>query len=259
MSKQVSQYVVMFFILLPILFLGILSFGKQWIFPSVLPNQWQIEHWQSLLNPNFRLTQSIGLSLGLSILVGSLSTVVAFFFSKQIAYTSKPQRWLSLAYIPYLLSPIIFAVLIHFYFLKIGLSGSFWGVALAQFLISFPFGIVICSSFWTSRIRALENLSFTLGGNSFETLKRVTLPLAKTTLFLCFFQCFLISWFEYGLTNFIGAGKVKTLTVSVFAFVREANPFLAALACLLLISPPILLLLLNKSLIFKSAKKALKQ
>jgi putative spermidine/putrescine transport system permease protein len=81
------------------------------------------------------------------------------------------------------------------------------------------------------------------------------LPLAKSTLLLCFFQCFLISWFEYGLTHFIGAGKVKTLTVSVFSYVNEANPFLAALAGFLLILPSVLLLLANKKLIFKTSNK----
>lgn len=257
MLKKLSQFIVILIILFPVVLLGILSLGKQWIYPSILPNEWQFSQWQFLLEPSFQITQSLVLSLALSISVGLISTGVAFFFSKRIANAAKPENWLSLAYIPYLLSPIIFAVLIHFYFLKLGLSGSIWGVALAQFLICFPFGIIICASFWTSRIQSLENLSFTLGGSSFQTWKQVILPLAKSTLFLCFFQCFLISWFEYGLTHFIGAGKVKTLTVSVFSYIKEANPFLAALAGFLLISPSILLLLLNKSLIFKSSKKVL--
>jgi putative spermidine/putrescine transport system permease protein len=52
----------------------------------------------------------------------------------------------------------------------------------------------------------------------------------------------LISWFEFGFTNFIGVGKVQTLTIKVYQFVLEANPYLAALASCLLLFPPILLL-----------------
>jgi putative spermidine/putrescine transport system permease protein len=255
MRKHIGQSIVGFIILFPLVFLLILSFGKQWFYPHILPNIWQTSQWESLFSPSFQLTKSLGLSLLLSISVGLVSTITAFYFSKKIAYSYSKTTWLSLAYVPYLLSPIIFAVLIHFYFLKIGLSGSLFGVIIAQFLICFPFGIIICSTFWTSQIQSLENLSSTLGGSTTQTLKRVLLPLAKSTLLLCFFQCFLISWFEYGLTHFIGAGKVKTLTVSVFAYVNEANPFLAALAGFLLILPSVLLLLVNKRLIFKTSKK----
>jgi putative spermidine/putrescine transport system permease protein len=66
---------------------------------------------------------------------------------------------------------------------------------------------------------------------------------------LCFFQSFLVSWFEYGLTQFIGLGKVKTLTVMVFNFINEANLFYAALACVLLVLPPIVLLYMNKKVL----------
>jgi putative spermidine/putrescine transport system permease protein len=76
------------------------------------------------------------------------------------------------------------------------------------------------------------------------------LPLSKNAITLCFFQVFLVSWFEYGLTNLIGSGKVRTLTVSVFNFVTEANIFYAALSCCLLILPPMLLLYINKRFIF---------
>ncbi|MDX1591815.1 MAG: hypothetical protein R3283_07625, partial [Balneolaceae bacterium] len=61
-----------------------------------------------------------------------------------------------------------------------------------------------------------------------------------------------ISWFEYGLTQFIGVGKVQTLTVMVYRYVSEANPYLAALAGVLLILPPITLLLINRKYLLQN-------
>jgi len=49
-------------------------------------------------------------------------------------------------------------------------------------------------------------------------------------LLLCFFQTFLLSWFQYGLTMLVGGGQVKTLPLKVYDFVWEANVFYAALA-----------------------------
>ena len=99
-------------------------------------------------------------------------------------------------------------------------------------------------------MQELEALSYTLGGSRWQTFRKVLLPLSKNAMLLCFFQVFLISWFEYGLTNLIGVGKIKTLTVSVFNFINEANIFYAALACCLLVFPPMILLYINKRFIF---------
>ena len=101
-----------------------------------------------------------------------------------------------------------------------------------------------------SKIKAIEELSYTLGSSTSQTFRKIIVPLSKNTLLLCFFQIFLISWFEYGLTTIIGTGKVKTLTLSVFKFINEANVFYAAFASVLLVIPPMLLVYLNKKMLF---------
>ncbi|MFT6749600.1 MAG: putative spermidine/putrescine transport system permease protein, partial [Flavobacterium sp.] len=53
-----------------------------------------------------------------------------------------------------------------------------------------------------------------------------------------------------GLTRIIGAGKIKTLTLSVFKYINEANVFYSALASCLLIIPPMLLIYINKKVLF---------
>ncbi|MBC8152197.1 MAG: hypothetical protein H7Z72_04740, partial [Bacteroidetes bacterium] len=89
----------------------------------------------------------------------------------------------------------------------------------------------------------------TLGCTPAQALTRVLLPLARPLLTTCLFQTFLIGWFDFGLTNFLSVGKVRTLTVQVFTYVREANSRLAAVASLLLILLPAILLWINKAVI----------
>ena len=82
-------------------------------------------------------------------------------------------------------------------------------------------------------------------------MRRVLLPLAWPLLRTALFQTFLLSWFDFGLTNLLSVGKVRTLTVQVFTYVGEANAQLAAVASLLLLLPPALLLWANKSALLR--------
>ena len=248
--KKPLQYLFIASIGFPVAFLLMLSLGRRWAYPNVLPEAMNFANWEFLQRSDSKLFQAFFISLGISLCVSIFVTALGFLVSKLIAYNKHRNTYLVLAYIPYLLSPVIMAVIFQYYFIITGLTGTFFGVIIAQFLIAFPFGVIIYINFWNPQLKSIEELSYTLGGSRWQTFKKVLMPLSKNAVMLCFFQVFLISWFEYGLTNLIGSGKIRTLTVSVFNFVTEANIFYAALSCCLLILPPMLLLYVNKRLIF---------
>lgn len=250
MIKRVCQYIFISAIGFPLLFLLILSLGKNWIFPNIIPVELSIGNWLSILSTQANIVALFLNSLLLSTIVAILVTSFSFIISKSIAYSKNKTLYILLAYIPYLLSPVIMAVLFHYFFIISNLTGTFFGVILAQFLVSFPFGIIIFISFWTNKIKKIEDLSYTLGSSQKQTYIKIILPLSKHVLQLCFFQIFLISWFEYGLTSIIGTGKIMTLTLSVFKYINEANIFYAAFASVLLVIPPMLLVYINKKLLF---------
>ncbi len=141
--------------------------------------------------------------------------------------------------------------MLNYYFLQIGISGTLLGVMAAQLMITLPYAVIFFHGYWSHDIRNLENLVATMGGSFIQKVKHGILPSAKGLLVICFFQCYLISWFEYGLTQFIGIGKVETLTIMVYRFVSESNPYLAAVSGTLLIVPPIVLLFANRKFIFQ--------
>lgn len=236
--------------LLPFAVLLILSLGRNWAYPAVFPAVWTLENWRVLLLLQSDLAKSLAQSLLLSLTIAIFITLLSFFTSKHIAFSNKKQQWLLLAYFPYVFAPVILAACLQFFFLKMNLAGNLAGVLLAQVFITYPFGIILFTGFWNERTQAMEQLVATLGGNPFQTYIKVLLPVAKGALLVGFFQIFLISWFEYGLTNLIGVGKVQTLTIKVFQYVNEANVFYAALASFLLTIPPVLLLWLNKKFVF---------
>lgn len=249
--KKISFKVLIFLlILIPFAVLLMLSFGRNWAYPNVFPAVWTFKNWTFLVATNSHLSQSLLLSLFISLIIATVVTSLSFITSKQVAFSRFRNQWLLLAYFPYVFAPVILGACLQVLFLRMDLSGNIWGVMLAQLFISYPFGIILFMGFWNDRMRSMEQLVATLGGNQLQTYIKVLLPVAKSALLICFFQTFLISWFEYGLTTVIGVGKVQTLTVKVFQYVNEANIFYAALASCLLIFPPIVLLWLNKRFVF---------
>ncbi len=251
--KYVALSVIAFICTMPLIILLLLSFSKFWQFPNIFPRIFTTENWADLFVGNNNILRSFSLSAGIALPVAFISTIMGFITANFIANHKKRNQLLLLTYFPFALSPVIFAVCLRFYFIKSGLAGSYSGVAAAQLIITFPYCVIFFISFFNERIKQYGHLVNTLGGNNFYAFKKAILPAAKPFFAVCFFQCFLISWFEYGLTSIIGYGKIQTLTVTVFQYISEANIFQAALSCCLLIIPPVILLWVNKKILLQQA------
>jgi putative spermidine/putrescine transport system permease protein len=236
-------------VIFPLLLIAFLSISEQWIFPDLMPEYFGARPWRSLLSGQSDLLSSLFTSILISLSVATIVTFISFFASRQIAYSAIGKEILWMTYLPYVFAPVLLGAILQYFFIRYGMSGKLGGVLIGQLIITFPYGIIFFMSFWNTRIQSLENLVSTIGGSSLQTFKRVLLPMALPAISLVFFQTFLISWFEYGMTMLIGIGQVQTLTVKVFQYINSANINYAAAASLLLIIPPLLLLWLNKKYI----------
>lgn len=239
---------------LPILFLLTLSLAQQWRFPAVLPQKFTWVNWKNLLETENLLLQSLGLSILISTGVAACATLLGFWMSRPVAFHPKKNLITAFTYLPFIFSPVIFASTLNFYLIFFNLSGIVFGVMLAQLFITLPFALLLFVDYWDAKLKSLEDLVFTLGGNSSQAFLKVIIPVSKNMLLLCFFQTFLISWFDYGLTSVIGVGKIQTLAVKVFQYISEANPYYAAVSSCLLIIPPMILLFINKRYLFNTLK-----
>lgn len=251
MSKRFILIILILSFLIPFGVLVYLSVSTQWYYPSLVSHGFTLSNWESFLGGRTGILKSTGLSVFISLTVSVISTLSGFFISRSLVYDTSSRWWLVSAYFPYVIAPVVLAVMLNYYFLQLGLSGTIFGVIAAQLLITLPYSIILFYGFWNMNIRSFENLVDSLGGSFSDKVQHAILPSAKGLLTICFFQCFLISWFEYGLTQFIGTGKVETLTIMVYRYVTEANPYLAALAGIILILPPVILLFMNRKIIIR--------
>ncbi len=237
--------------LFPFAYLLLLSVTEAWPFTARWPERVSLALWRRVLGGSSALGASFFLSCLVSVVVASVSTLAGYATGKYIAFHRRKRTLLLMAYVPFVMSPVVLGTCLMFLYLKAGLVGNVAGVVLAQIIFAYGFSIVFFSAFWNQDIKALEDLVYTLGGSTFDAYRRVLLPVSKGVLLICFFQTFLISWFQYGLTLLIGAGKVQTLPIKVYDYINEANVYYAAMASCLLVLPPAVLLWINKRFVFK--------
>jgi putative spermidine/putrescine transport system permease protein len=252
--KNIFLAFLAIFFITPIITLFFLSFSRDWRYPHILPENFSLENWSYLFLSGGNIGPSFILSLIIALSVATFSTFLGFITSKYIAYHRYRRQLLMLTYFPFALSPVIFALCLKYYFIKLSLVGNLEGIILAQLIIAFPYSVIFFTGFWNQKIKQYQDLVSTLGGTNAYAFRKIVMPLAQSLILVCFFQCFLISWFEFGLTSVIGYGKVETLTIKVFQFISEANIFYAALSCCLLILPPVILLWFNKKFILQPTK-----
>jgi putative spermidine/putrescine transport system permease protein len=231
---------------LPVALLGILSTASGWAYPDLAGGGFTWAHWRAALGGP--IGGSLLLSLLLSASVALLCSALGFGAARQVMAHPRRGALLRLAYYPYLMAPVVLGTMLQFYFVRAQLAGTLAGVAAAQALFVFPYATIFYSAFWNEGARRLEEQALTLGATPWQAFRRALMPQAVPWLQVGTLQCFLISWFEYGITQCIGVGKVATLPIAVMQYVREANPFLAAAAACLMSLPPLALLLLRPRL-----------
>ena len=233
----------------PLAYLALLSVAGPWEFPALIPASLRPDRWTLLLGRQQALLDSLLVSLFVSTTVAVLSTLAGFVTARAVAYHRRRSALLFLAYLPFAVSPVILGVSLLYVYIRLALVATVAGVVLSHTIFAYGFAVVYWVPFWNPEKRAFEDLVRTLGGTTGVAYRLVLLPLSRGPLLVCFFQTFLISWFQYGLTILVGSGKVDTLPLRVYAYVFEANLGYAAVASCLLVVPPIALLWLNTRIV----------
>ncbi|MFT4737008.1 MAG: putative spermidine/putrescine transport system permease protein [Paraglaciecola sp.] len=242
------RYIAWVAAITPVIALLYLTVVAQWTYPQLLLPNFTLSHWGALFTSG-QLMSSLLLSFGIASFLAVIGTGFGFWVTWQLLHLSDHRGMISLAFYPYLIAPVVLGAMLNYYFLRWGLTGTIGGVMIAQSLTILPFSALLMSTFWSARIQSLSFQASTLGASPKQVLQNVLLPMAKPWLTLSLVQCFLISWFEFGITRLVGVGKVETLTVSSMLFIKEANPHQAAVAATLMIIPLLLLFLFNYRLI----------
>jgi spermidine/putrescine transport system permease protein len=188
-----------------------------------------------------------------SLIVGTMAATAAtaLGFAVSLAYLRfrfrGRQALLGLAVAPLVVPAVVGGVALFLLFTTLGLPRSLLAVALGHSLVALPYATLILLARMIGLDPALEDAAMDLGATYPTTLRRVILPLIGPSLLSAWLTCFIVSFDEVALANFLAGGD-PTFPVFLYGQLRFAQqlPVLIAMAMLLMLGSIVLTLLANR-------------
>ncbi|MDX8515235.1 ABC transporter permease [Mesorhizobium captivum] len=222
------------FLLLPVVFIILLSFGSsRWLaFP---PPGWTLKWYQELLADPAWIDAALtsakiaAMAAILSVLIGllaSFSLVRGEFRGRQFL------RGLLLT--PMVLPVVVFAIAIYAFFLRIGLAGTTVGFVVAHTILALPFAIIPIATALEGFDKSIEDAAIVCGASPLQARLRITLPSIRIGIFSAAIFSFLASWDEVVVAIFMASPTLQTLPVKIWSSLRaDLSPVVPAASSLL--------------------------
>ena len=244
---------IFFFLIAPILVIIPLSFNAENFFtftPEMLsldPAGYSLKHYREFFYSDEwqdPLWNSLKIAPVATLISVTLGTVAAVGLSQ-------PHVPFRRAIMAILISPMIVPLIIsaagmYFFYSRIGLQGTYWGVVLAHAALGIPFVIITVTATLVGFDRSLVRASANLGANPVRTFFKVQMPLILPGVVSGGLFAFITSFDEVVVVLFVGSAGQQTLPWQMFTGLREQiSPVILAAATVLITISVLLLITLE--------------
>ena len=240
---------IFFFLIAPILIIIPLSFNAQDFFtftPEMIaldPDGYSTKHYEDFFT-NSQWQQALWNSMR----IAPMATLLSVSFGTLAAIgLSQPHVPFRRAIMAILISPMIVPLIISaagmfFFYSRVGLQGTYWGVVLAHAALGIPFVIITVTATLVGFDRSLTRAAANMGANPVTTFFRVQMPLILPGVISGALFAFITSFDEVVVVLFVGSAGQKTLPWQMFIGLREQiSPTILAVATILVTLSIILL------------------
>ncbi|GGK01436.1 ABC transporter permease [Pseudomonas matsuisoli] len=235
--------VIAAFLLLPILFIVLLSFGSsQWlVFP---PPGWTFK-WYEQFFSNAQWMQSAFVSLKVALLTTVFATVLGLPTAFALVRGKFPGRDLlyALFTLPMIVPLVIIAVATYALFLKFGYTGTLTAFVISHVIVALPFTIISIINSLKLFDQSIEDAAVICGASRWQAILKVTFPAIRPGLVAGGLFAFLVSWDEVVLSIMMASPGLQTLPVKMWTTLRQDLTPVIAVASTLLIALSILIML----------------
>ncbi|MAS06390.1 MAG: polyamine ABC transporter permease, partial [Ahrensia sp.] len=175
---------IFFFLIFPILVIMPLSFNAEDFFtftPKMLafdPDGYSLKHYVDFFtNPDWQqaLWNSVTIAPVATIFATGFGTVAAIGLSQ--SHVPFKSAIMAILISPMIVPLIISAAGMYFFYSRIGLQGTYWGVVMAHAALGTPFVIITVTATLVGFDRSLTRASASLGANPVTTFFKVQMPL----------------------------------------------------------------------------------
>ena len=232
---------ILVFLITPILVVMPLSFNAEDFFTFTQkmlafdPEGYSLKHYRDFLT-NTEWTNAVKNSLMIApvatIISVSLGTLAAIGLSQ--SHVPGKQAIMAILISPMIVPLIISATGMYFFYSKIGIVGTYWGVVLAHAVLGIPFVIITVTATLVGFDKSLVRAAANMGANPVTTFFRVQMPLILPGVISGGLFAFITSFDEVVVVLFIGSAELQTLPWQMFTGLREQiSPTILAAATIL--------------------------
>lgn len=232
---------ILLFLILPILVVIPLSFNATNFFtftPEMLaldPAGFSLRHYQDFFtNPDWQ--NALWNSVRIAPVATLLSVVLGTLAAVGLSQPHVPFRGVIMAILisPMIVPLIISAAGMYFFYSRLGLQGTYWGVVLAHAVLGIPFVIITVTATLVGFDRSLVRAASNLGADPVTTFFKIQMPLILPGVISGALFAFITSFDEVVVVLFVGSASQKTLTWQMFIGLREQiSPTILAVATIL--------------------------
>ena len=240
-SFRVICGAIFIFLITPILVVMPLSFNAEDFFtftPEMLrfdPDGYSLKHYR-----DFFTNSDWQQALWNSISIAPLATILSVSFGTLAAIgLSQPHVPFRRAIMAILITPMIVPLIIsaagmYYFYSRLGLQGTYFGVVLAHAALGIPFVIITVTATLVGFDQSLTRAAANMGADPVTTFFRVQMPLILPGVISGGLFAFITSFDEVVVVLFVGSAGQKTLPWQMFIGLREQiSPTILAVATIL--------------------------
>jgi putative spermidine/putrescine transport system substrate-binding protein len=228
--------------LVPPALLALVSVGRNWFWPALLPREFSARAWEYVASGGGGIGDALVRSMVIALVVAIVSVAAALPAARAIAlHQFAGKRLLLFALLfPVMAPPLAAAMGLHTIFLRAGLVDSLPGVVLVHLIPAVPYATLMLAGAFANFDTDWEAQARTLGAGPWSVWTRVTLPALAPAVAVAAAFAFLLSWSQYLLTLLIGGGRVLTLPLLLLGFQRGGDEAVGAALALVFIAPTLI-------------------
>lgn len=248
MGQRVWYYIfrlictaIFLFLILPILVILPLSFNASDFFTftqemlALDPAGYSLKHYQDFFtNSDWQhaLANSARIAPMATLMATTFGTLAAIGLSQ--SYMPARSAVMAILISPMIVPLIISAAGMYFFYSRIGMQGTYWGVVLAHAALGTPFVIITVTATLVGFDKSLVRAAANLGADPVRTFFKVQMPLILPGVISGALFAFITSFDEVVVVLFVGSASQKTLPWQMFTGLREQiSPTILAVATVL--------------------------
>lgn len=235
------------FLILPLLVLVAVSFNPS---AMVFPPQGLTLKWYAAIldKPDFLTSAWSSTVVGvLTALISTTAGVLAAIALHRYAWRHRGAVMFVLLS-PLFIPAVIVALALLQLLLVMGILNNLLVLVAAHAVVTMPYPLRNVAAQLSGFDRGLEEAALTVGATPRQALLRVTLPLLRASIVPSFITTFVLSWNNYTVSVFLANKDWTTLPLQLRAYMQyEYEPFVAAMATLLIIASAVLLFVVERT------------